>query len=311
MARKHKHEEHVNLEAWLVSYADFITLLFAFFVVMYATSNSDEEKIKAAKGSMNRAFESLGIFVQIERDIGLDLGAGGENAPAVIHLTNLPDEDEDEDDDGDPLDPWTQKTGDGELEDDNSSKPDEGPKLQGIGSEGSEELKEVFDELAEKLSRDMKDGKVHMHQEKRGIVISLSEASFFGPGKASIHFSSRPVLDRVAESLKEFLDRGVAIRIEGHTDNVPLRSSRLYRNNLELSTARANSVILRMINEHHFPPNQLIASGYGEWRPVADNNSVEGRRRNRRVDIVILTNEASGLEATGAAIPHADSGKSH
>ena len=125
--------------------------------------------------------------------------------------------------------------------------------------------------------------KTKMRQTSRGLIVSLSEAGFFAPGDSSVSAEAESVINELADSLKDFQ---TPIRVEGHTDSTPISNSR-YPSNWELSTARASSVLARLI-EKGITPERLSAAGYGGFQPVADNSTAEGRAQNRRVDIVVL-----------------------
>jgi len=128
-------------------------------------------------------------------------------------------------------------------------------------------------------------GKVQTRMEERGLVISLGEGGFFDSGSDELKPEGRELLDSLAEQL---LASGNQIRVEGHTDNVPIKTTR-FPSNWELSTARATTIVSYLVRRFGFKPDQLSAAGYGEFRPIAANDTLEGRARNRRVDIVILT----------------------
>lgn len=123
-----------------------------------------------------------------------------------------------------------------------------------------------------------------MRQSKAGLVVSLSEAGFFAPGEAVINSEALAVINTLADSLK---GSTAQIRIEGHTDSTPISNAR-YPSNWELSTARASSVLVRLM-ERGIEPERLSAAGYGGFQPVADNQTLEGRAQNRRVDVVIIS----------------------
>ena len=312
MARKKEPEKAASHERWLVSYADFITLLFAFFVVMFATSNSSQELRTEYAVEVKKAFDSFGVFglsggraqslgaTDMDGDlvITIDTGPGGLQAPAGSGESN----DDSESDKDYPVttdveppedDFWDNRA-------DNEPLPDEGPAIEEF--EHSPGLQILYDELKALLDDELAESSIQMRQEKRGIVISLSEAGFFDSGSAALKSTSLAAIDRIAGKLRR-LDRPFDLRIEGHTDNVPLSPGSRHRNNRELSTARANSVIEHLIRRHGFPPRHLIASGYGEFRPIVRNTTAEGRGRNRRVDIVILNEEYAGLEAPTPITP--------
>ncbi|MFO0592845.1 MAG: flagellar motor protein MotB [Polyangiaceae bacterium] len=232
MARKKKHPEHVNHERWLVSYADFITLLFAFFVVMFASSQVDTKKMGQFAESFSRAVgESF-------------LMDGGRQL--------LPD--------GTPPHPEeSQGSGEGKLP------------------------KELM-QLARKLQdgHDVMSG-LKILQRRNELVIRLSDSLLFDSGEDTLKEPAKRVVLSIADELRE---RKVDIRVEGHTDNVPIHTLR-FRSNWDLSTARATAVIEELNGPGRIVATRLAASGYGEFRPVAPNTTTEGRAQNRRVDLVI------------------------
>jgi chemotaxis protein MotB len=294
MARKKEPEKHPSHERWLVSFADFMTLLFALFVVLFANSVRDSDKMKAISVAVSQAFGNMGLWK-----------SGGSvpltpiqplQAPVVISLGPSPNNNPDSE--TNPL-----ETSAGQTTQTAAVTPPAAKPPGGVGAEGSQEMKQVADDLMELLKKEMEEKKIAIKIEKRGIVISLGEAAFFRSGSADLEYNSLDIIDALAGKLVSLVkERNIVIRVEGHTDNVPLVATRggRYRDNLELSTARANSVVRRLLEIHRFPPWNVFASGYGEYRPVAGNKTPEGRARNRRVDIVLLSNELAALEPTGS-----------
>lgn len=265
MARKKKHheEEHENAERWLVSYADFITLLFAFFVTMYAISRVDERKLGSAVESLQRALGS-NIFMQTSRP-----------EPGVFHTTSQP------------IDVALVQA---------PAKKEEGA--------GKEDFEKLAAEIKKKMEDGIKDnggqGEASLSQlkfiiDKRGLVLRFSERFFFDSGDASLRPEVIPTLNVLAQSLEKIPHH---IRIEGHTDSVPISTLR-FPSNWELSTARATSIVRYFLTHFKFAPNQLSAAGYGEFRPIASNQTTEGRTQNRRVDIVILSAKEKEVEPEG------------
>jgi chemotaxis protein MotB len=262
MARRKKHAEHVNHERWLVSYADFITLLFAFFVVMFAASNSDEKKVGQIAQAVQVAFKDLGMFTPAGKVVPLHDDGGLANAPARVF--------------GSTKSPFSQTT---QL---NESSPD---------------LTRVRMQLEEMLRSELRNQTVHIRQDSRGVVVSLAEAGFFDSGSAVVNAGGLAVLERIAEKLHDIPQD---LRIEGHTDNTPIHTVPC-PSNWELSTARATHVLGYLIMNARIPPERLSAVGYGEYRPAASNATPEGKAANRRVDVVILSSEAQTLEPEKAA----------
>lgn len=261
MAKKHKHEGHVNHERWLVSYADFITLLFATFTALYALSRTDADKAKAVADSMRYYFGSANSqMIMME-------------APDVQAIPS------------------------------DKSKPPPGvsdnpaPKIRKQATKT--DFEEIKQELEEYLMTKGMMNKVQVDVKERGLLISLKEAGFFESGKADVKSESYQIIQELADKLAKYRN---PVRVEGHTDNVPIRS-RSYPSNWELSSSRATSVARLLVDKFGVPAGRISATGYGEFRPAYPNDTPAGRARNRRVDLVVLSSDAekSEPEAQGDA----------
>lgn len=137
---------------------------------------------------------------------------------------------------------------------------------------------------------------IEIRHQERGLVISLKDSILFAPGSAELSASARKTLDQLAGQLTSALGgQSRPIRVEGHTDNTPITTAK-YPSNWELSTARATNIVRYLITSHHFSPTRLSAAGYGEFKPVDNNSSIEGKQKNRRVDIVILNDNTAQQE---------------
>lgn len=256
MRRRKKYERHVNHERWLVSYADFITLLFAFFVVLYASSQVDKRKIGRLALSIQVAFQALGVFETSNTKIPLnDTEAVPFSEVQVVENT--------------------EKTTDME----HFVQP-----MKGMLSPNQSTMKAIKAELEKALAPEIGKHTVEVKATREGIVVSLSEIGFYESGSANLRPSSKAAIDRLATVLRA---RTEGLRIEGHSDNQPIHNAR-FDSNWELSTARAADLVKLFITQYRFDPLRLSAAGYAEFRPVSPNNSPEGRARNRRVDVVIL-----------------------
>ncbi len=247
MARKPRHIEHENHDRWLVSYADFITLLFAFFVVMYAISSVNEGKYKVLSTSLVSAFQNAPTSSANSQQ-GNQLLPGA--TPLEIKL---------------PTPSANAQKLDQKIE-------EQARKMQGMAGDIKQSLGSFIDQ-----------GKVRVTQSKRGIAIEINDSILFSPAKADLQTESATVLRAVADMVK---NNDNLIQIEGHTDNVPIRSSQ-FPSNWELSSARAASVV-RLFAEVGIAPQRLVVIGYADQRPVETNDKVEGRARNRRVTLNIL-----------------------
>jgi len=242
MAKK-KHPEHVNHERWLISYADFITLLFAFFVVLFSSGQADKKKQQKFASAFQNAFSQMALFSPSSKKLAPENSAGANpNAePKPIEL---------------PLD--SDGTGDGERK----------------------RVKEALEKQIAAGALNAKD--ISLHPTAEGLTLSLHEGGFFDSGSAELRADAVPALTAIAASLPE-----VELRVEGHTDNVPMHSA-VYATNWELSSARASTIARFLLEHGTVNPVKLSVAGYAEFHPVASNATPEGRAQNRRVDIVFL-----------------------
>ncbi|OHB69552.1 MAG: hypothetical protein A2W23_04040 [Planctomycetes bacterium RBG_16_43_13] len=221
---KKKQEEHDNHDRWLISYADFITLLFAFFVVMYSSSSVNEGKFRAVSDSAQAAFNPSNMTAKHIEVV--------PSLSSVIRTTS---------------------------------------RVENITA-----IKNVMKNFEQ-------DKKLEIFQNGKGIVIRIKDTALFDSGNAEIKSQAEEAIDHLAGVLTSIRRD---IQVEGHTDNIPI-SSPLYPSNWELSSSRATSIVRRFVNMG-LEPSRLTAIGYGEYRPIADNETAEGRGQNRRVDIVVL-----------------------
>jgi chemotaxis protein MotB len=243
MARRRKEEEHENHERWLVSYADFITLLFAFFVVMYAVSSVNEGKYRVLSDSISSAFRSVP---------GSSVGAMTQvnpNAPMPVTI------------------------------------PFKKPQVANIKADVTREknkdlLRNKAKEITEALAPLVQQGQVRVTEGALGITVEINASVLFDSGEARLQLPAIRALTAVGQILST---TDFPITVEGHTDNARINTP-LFPSNWELSGARAASVV-RLFVETGVDPRRLTATGYAEQRPIADNASVEGRQRNRRVAI--------------------------
>jgi len=262
MSRRKKHAGHANHDRWLVSYADFITLLFAFFVVLYASSQVDKRKVGKLALAIQVAFQDMGVFPASTTQVPIDVNdpmpfatvqavENMERTASVARVASHPE---------------------GTL---------------GGGRENGD-LAQLQAELETTLAAEIKRKEIAMRREPDGLVISLREVGFFESGSAQMKTGSQDAFDRIASMLRQ---RACRLRIEGHTDNVPIHNAQ-FSSNWELSTARATEIIRLLIVRDGYNPTRLSAAGYAEYHPVAFNATAEGRGMNRRIDIVVLGQDA-------------------
>lgn len=246
-------ETHENHERWLVSYADFITLLFAFFVVMYATSSLNEGKYKILSNSLVSAFKSTSS----------QTGTDEARIPVSLIKTEP----------------------DGAMI--KIMEKENGETRQAERIERKETMQSMAKDILRALNPLIEDGSVTVTQSAIGITVEINASVLFSPGEAFLAENSIEALRAVATVIQE---HNHEIHVEGHTDNIPIQTVN-FPSNWELSTARASSVI-RLFIENGVHAARLTAIGYGENRPVDSNETSEGRKRNRRVSIMILANDA-------------------
>jgi chemotaxis protein MotB len=237
---KHKHEEHENHERWLVSYADFITLLFAFFVVMYSVSALNEGKFRTVSESIKAALHP--VAHQEASSLAFNIG---QSRPS-LHSPSIP---------------------------------------------GSKEVAvRHLRDLVKTMQASSQFALIHMLEKEDGdIIITIPDNILFNSGDAAIRQEALPFLKGLSTALLE-LNRH--IRVEGHTDNVPIRTEQ-YPSNWELSATRAVMVVRVLSELYGVPPDHLVALGYADTRPVAANLNSDQRAKNRRVEIIILENAPS------------------
>jgi chemotaxis protein MotB len=239
----------VSQDRWLVSYADFITLLFGFFVVLYAFSKADQKKQQQVSQSIDSAFRSLGIFPDVLRKQHGAYSASDATETPAIPMNIVMGEDV--------LAPARVK----------------------------DDLDHIQRELQQTLSSKVATHTVSIQMGRDGLVISLREAGFFVSGSATPKPQTIDTLRQIAAAISH---TPYDLRIEGHTDNIPIRNAE-FDSNWELSTARATSVARLLLELKTMPPDRISAAGYAEFHPAAGNDTDEGRARNRRVDLVVLS----------------------
>lgn len=227
--RRRSTNDHENLERWLLTYADLITLLLAFFVVMYSMSRVDAKKFGKMAEALNGVLK------------------GGDN---IIKTETE-----------------SRKTGHGLLQ---------------LGN-----LKMIQKQIEERFKEINRQGEIKSELTERGLVVHIMESALFSEASADLKHRAMEVLDLIADKVRPLPNH---VRIEGHTDDRPINTV-VYPSNWELSSARATAVVRYFSGVHGIAPDRISALGYGEYRPIRPNNSIENRAQNRRVDIVILTME--------------------
>lgn len=245
MSRRNKkqEEEPENHERWLLSYADFITLLMIFFIIMYSMSEMDKTKYSALASAFS-----------------IQMGGGG--------------------------------TG---IVEGSSGSADSGSGTSAKELSEEEKQKEVKKTIDEYIDTSELNDSVTTSIEERGLVLSFNDALFFDSGEAEVKENQKDKFADIGELLNQPTLKESFIRVEGHTDSIPVSNPR-YKSNWDLSVLRASNVAQIIIGGSGINPSRVSVVGYGEYRPKADNKTKEGRFENRRVDILILNSEFNDVE---------------
>jgi len=256
MAKRKIEEEHVNHERWLVSYADFITLLFAFFVVMYSISQINEGKYRILSNTLSDAFNQASpIYTPTTEG-----AAGGTDLSSVVEMQM----------------PVLREPG-AEID-----KPPDPEMTEDEMGPLDKKLQEVSDQVEESLKPLINEGLVNLRGNEEWLEIELNSSLLFSSGEATLKGEAGQILRELAFLVA---DLDYPVRVEGFTDNVPINTPR-FPSNWQLSTARASAVV-DLFTEQGVPPGRLAAIGYGEFQPIADNSTEQGRAANRRVVLMI------------------------
>jgi chemotaxis protein MotB len=235
--RKKKHsEEHENAERWLLTYADLITLLLAFFIMMYTFSKQDVQKYQEVSTHLKAIFAGGTGIAQ----------KGSISGTAPMELISV-----------------------------NSTSSDE------IKQKIEQEIKTMVN------ANGLKDN-FSVFSDERGTIIRIMDKAFFDEGKAELKDSAKNILDKIIPVVKQINNH---IRIEGHTDNVPIKTNE-FKSNWELSVRRATEVVRHLIERGDVPPQRISATGYAEYRPIAGNDTMANRALNRRIEIILAKKQA-------------------
>jgi len=240
-----------NHERWLVSYADFITLLFAFFVVMFASSQTDKGRAKQVSEAVEKALQdghSVSVPPAVAKILGGTVDEKG-NGNAMM------------------------KGPGGSQHSPKEAQP-----------EYIVELLPSLQRLNKQLEDEIDEGKVEVRLEPRGLVVSLRESAFFPSGTDRLATDSEPILGKIADVIRSLPN---SIQLEGHTDSIPIHNSR-FRSNWELSCARGIALLDAMTEQFGLEKDRFSVVGRADTIPVAPNDTAEGRARNRRVDLIIV-----------------------
>lgn len=237
MRRRQFREDGPSHDRWLLSWADFVTLLFALFVILFTSAYRDNQQIIKLARAIHNGFESMGV------SFGAVTWPKSGSATQALPIPSI-------------------RT----------------PPRENI------DVVQLQRELAQAMGVELREHEISMRTTPEGFVISLTELGFFNSGQAVLLPGAAQKIERLAKVLSR---HDLQLRIEGHSDNVPIHNTQ-FESNWQLSTARAMTVLMLLVKQCQYDPSRLSVAGYGQYRPLADNNTSEGRRKNRRVDIVVL-----------------------
>jgi chemotaxis protein MotB len=229
--RKKRHEENENAERWLLTYADLITLLLAFFIMMYVFSKKDAQKYDEVASHLKTIFSG-------------GTGLAGKGSVTATSPIDMPSKGASSGE--------IKRQLESELMDSNRNKP------------GGENISVLSDE--------------------RGVVIRVLDKAFFDEGKAELKDGAKGALDKIVPIIKSVDNH---VRIEGHTDNVPINTNE-FKSNWELSVRRATEVVRYFVEKRGLSPERISATGYAEYRPIVQNNSPKNKSLNRRIEIIVV-----------------------
>jgi chemotaxis protein MotB len=276
MARKKKHEEHVNAEAWAIPYGDLVTLLFALFTVMYAMSSVNEGKFRVLSDSMIAAFNGAPKSMRPVNIGEKEPGKGGDKQLSGITPTVFIQIRADK------------STPDGSLAPRDPTKT-ESAKSADLPGALIRMQRQVQDAMQSLIDAKL----VTVRRENMWLEIEINADILFPSGAGEFAPAAEPVLDKLAEVLKPFPN---PIRVEGHTDDRPIKTAS-FPSNWELSAARAASVV-HQFTRQGIDPLRLEIVGFGEFHPRQPNDTSEGRNANRRVVVLVLEEVSAGAPVT-------------
>lgn len=233
MRKKRTEEEHENLERWLITYADLITLLLAFFIMMYTFSKQDTQKYQELTGHLKA------IFTGHSGITGKGNGTSQTLADIQSHLDMI---------------------------------------------QNGDVKRQLEDEIKGMMNNKAMQKNISVLSDERGIVIRILDKAFFDEGRADLKERARKALGRIMPVMRKVDNH---IRIEGHTDDVPIKTSE-FKSNWELSVRRATEVVRYFVEKHDFPPQRISAVGYAEYRPIVANDTPDNRAMNRRIEIILM-----------------------
>ncbi|UOK63190.1 flagellar motor protein MotB [Paenibacillus polymyxa] len=269
--RRGKRETIDHRDRWMITYADLITLLLIFFVIMYAMSNLDSGKYDVVTQSLQNTFNAS--------DSILELGEGLGEKPGQTITETPPSGIQGED----------SSKGEGNPSDSGTATPDDDDKPLTEREEQfrsqEQELQNLFNVITQYIEDNKLENQIFVADKPQGLSITLSDRFLFDQGQAALKDGAAPTLSKLASL---FRDLNTVVSIEGHTDNIPVGANSTYKDNWELSGERALSVLRFFLDTEKLNPDGFQYAGYADTRPTGDNTTAAGRQKNRRVEITVL-----------------------
>ena len=310
MAKRREKPAEEGLPAWMSTFSDLMNLLLCFFVLLYASSNVDEEKIQRIMASFNQASFSVLESGSVSLEEGQIVSGGVTQLPGIesileyigvssevkgnnqdLSATGADDGQSDSSDQPDSVQPNTEET----IVDNQTTELSQEELKAQVEQQGEKQSAQMYDEISEKLESYKIEDNVALDYNSQYVTLDLNGALLFEEGQADIRDDAADFMKKITSILKKY--QNCIVEVEGHTDNVPIHNSN-YQSNRYLSTARATKVYEYITDNTDFPDQNLKVAGYGESRPVASNDSEEGRSKNRRVTIKIYNQLNSELQET-------------
>ncbi|MCI5805315.1 MAG: flagellar motor protein MotB [Clostridium sp.] len=310
MAKRREKPAEEGSPAWMSTFSDLMNLLLCFFVLLYASSNVDEEKIQRIMASFNQASFSLLESGSVSLEEGQIVSGGVTQLPGIesileyigvssevkgnnqdLSATGADDGQSDSSDQPDSVQPNTEET----IVDNQTTELSQEELKAQVEQQGEKQSAQMYDEISEKVESYKIEDNVALDYNSQYVSLDLNGALLFDKGQADIRDDAADFMKKITSILKKY--QNCIVEVEGHTDNVPIHNSN-YQSNRYLSTARATKVYEYITDNTDFPDQNLKVAGYGESRPVASNDSEEGRSKNRRVTIKIYNQLNSELQET-------------
>ena len=310
MAKRREKPAEEGAPAWMSTFSDLMNLLLCFFVLLYASSNVDEEKIQRIMASFNQASFSVLESGSVSLDEGQIVSGGVTQLPGIesileyigvssevkgnnqdLSATGADDGQSDSSDQPGSVQPNTEET----IVDNQTTELSQEELKAQVEQQGEKQSAQMYDEISEKVESYKIEDNVSLDYNSQYVSLDLNGALLFDEGQADIRDDAADFMKKITSILKRYQD--CIVEVEGHTDNVPIHNSN-YQSNRYLSTARATKVYEYITDNTDFPDQNLKVAGYGDSRPVASNDSEEGRSKNRRVTIKIYNQLNSELQET-------------